>query len=56
MRTAILTDEGITKVEQLMGIKGFYEGGDVTMAHHIEQALRAHSLYKKDVDYVVKDG
>ncbi|MFA5270305.1 MAG: preprotein translocase subunit SecA [Patescibacteria group bacterium] len=56
MRTAILTDEGITKVEQLMGIKGFYEGGDVTMAHHIEQALRAHALYKKDVDYVVKDG
>ena len=56
MRTAILTDEGITKVEQLMGIKGFYEGGDVTMAHHVEQALRAYALYKKDVDYVVKDG
>jgi len=56
MRTAILTDEGINKVEQLLSIKGFYEGGDVTMAHHIEQALRAHALYKRDVDYVVKDG
>ena len=56
MRSAILTDEGINKIEQLLGIKDIYESGNVTLAHHIEQSLRAHSLYKKDKDYVVKDG
>ncbi|MBU1092114.1 preprotein translocase subunit SecA [Patescibacteria group bacterium] len=56
MRTAILTEEGITKVEKLLGIKDIYESGDVTLAHHIEQSLRAHALYKRDRDYVVKDG
>ncbi|HAR55134.1 TPA: preprotein translocase subunit SecA, partial [Patescibacteria group bacterium] len=56
MRTAVLTEDGITKVEQLLGIKDIYESGDVTLAHHIEQALRAHALYKRDRDYVVKDG
>ena len=56
MRTAILTDEGINKVEQLLGISDIYESGNVTLAHHIEQSLRAHALYQKDKDYVVKDG
>lgn len=56
LRTAILTDEGINKVESLLGIKDIYESGNITLAHHIEQSLRAHALYKKDKDYVVKDG
>ena len=56
MRTAILTDEGINKAEKLLGIKDIYESGNITLAHHIEQSLRALSLYKKDKDYVVKDG
>ncbi len=56
MRTAILTDEGINKVEKLLGIKDIYESGNITLAHHIEQSLKAHTLYKKDKDYVVKDG
>ena len=56
MRSAILTEEGIVKVERLLGIKDIYESGDITLAHHIEQALKAHTLYKLDRDYVVKDG
>ncbi|MBU1092698.1 preprotein translocase subunit SecA, partial [Patescibacteria group bacterium] len=56
MRSAILTEEGITKVEKLLGIKDIYESGDITLAHHIEQALKAHTLYKCDRDYVIKDG
>lgn len=56
MRTAILTDEGINKVERLLGIQDIYESGNITLAHHIEQSLKALSLYKKDKDYVVKDG
>ena len=56
MRTAILTDEGINKVEDLLGIKDIYESGNITLAHHIEQSLKALTLYKKDKDYVIKDG
>lgn len=56
MKTAILTEPGIDKVQSLLGIKDIYESGDVVLAHHIEQALRAHAIYKRDVDYVVKDG
>ncbi|OGB74134.1 preprotein translocase subunit SecA [candidate division Kazan bacterium RBG_13_50_9] len=55
MRSAVLTDEGINKVENLLGIKNIYESGDVTLAHHIEQSLKAQALYKRDTDYVVKD-
>lgn len=56
MHSAVLTEDGINKVEQLLGIKDIYESGDITLAHHIEQALKAESLYKRDRDYVVKDG
>jgi len=56
MKTAILTEAGIDKIQKLLGIKDIYESGDVVLAHHIEQALRAYAIYKKDVDYVVKDG
>ncbi|MFH0912137.1 MAG: preprotein translocase subunit SecA, partial [Patescibacteria group bacterium] len=55
MKSAILTEEGIVKVEKLLGVKDIYESGDITLAHHIEQALKAYTLYKKDRDYVVKD-
>ncbi|MBU1082913.1 preprotein translocase subunit SecA [Patescibacteria group bacterium] len=56
MRTAMLTEAGIDKVQKLLGINDIYESGDITMAHHIEQSLRAYAMYKKDRDYVVKDG
>ncbi len=56
MRVATLTETGITKMEQLLGIENIYEAGGVVIVHHIEQALKAHTLFKVDKDYVVKDG
>ncbi len=55
MKAATLTDEGIEKVEKIMRID-IYGEGSVRYAHQLEQALRAHVLFKKDRDYVVKDG
>ncbi len=56
MRTATLTDKGIAKVEKMLGIGNIYNEGGIQMVHHLEQALNAHALYKRDRDYVVKDG
>ena len=50
MRSAILTESGIEQVQTALGINDIYESGNVLLAHHIEQALRAHTLYKRDVD------
>ena len=54
--TATLTEEGVTKCEQMLGLKNLYDDLSGEWVHHITQALRAHHLYKRDVDYVVKDG
>src|SRR5581483_1622167 len=52
-----LTDEGITKIEKLLNVPNIYDTSKgVTTIHHIEQALRARTLFKKDRDYVVRDG
>lgn len=51
-----LTEEGIAECERLLGIKNLYNPRYVRLVHHIHQALRAHHLFKRDVDYVVKDG
>lgn len=56
MRAATLTEAGIRKVEKALGVDNIYTQGGITMVHHIEQALRAETLYKRDKDYVVKDG
>ena len=56
LRTVVPTESGIEKIESALGKKGIYEEGDTVLAHHIEQALKAHTLFKKDKDYVVKDG
>ncbi|MEK7544643.1 MAG: preprotein translocase subunit SecA [Patescibacteria group bacterium] len=56
MKTAILTDDGVRKMEELLGIDNIYTEAGFLEAHHIEQALKAHACYKKDVDYVVKEG
>ncbi|MBI4881928.1 MAG: preprotein translocase subunit SecA [Planctomycetes bacterium] len=50
----ILTDEGIEKAQRLAGVDSFYTGSSMDWPHHLEQALRAHNLYRKDRDYVVK--
>ncbi len=55
-RTATLTEEGFNKCERLLGITNLSDLANVEQMHHVYQALRAHSLYKLDVDYVVKDG
>jgi preprotein translocase subunit SecA len=51
-----LTDDGIAKCEKLLGIQSLYDDIQGEWVHHITQALRAHNLYHRDVDYVVKDG
>ncbi len=51
-----LTDEGIAKCEKLLNIPSLYDDIQGEWVHHVTQALRAHHLYQRDVDYVVKDG
>ncbi len=55
-KTASLTEEGNAKVEQLLGIGNLYDPEYIDLLHHIYQALKAHHLYKLDVDYMIKDG
>jgi preprotein translocase subunit SecA len=55
-RTATLTEEGFNKCERLLGITNLSDIANVEQMHHVYQALRAHTLYKLDVDYVVKGG
>jgi preprotein translocase subunit SecA len=56
LKNAILTDEGVGHAERLLGIDNLSDPEHVDVMHHLHQALRAHAVYKKDVDYVVKDG
>lgn len=56
MKAATLSEAGIAKMEEWLGLKNIYEAGGVTIVHHIEQALKAYTLFKIDRDYVVKDG
>src|SRR6202142_816075 len=55
-RTATLTEEGVSKCERLLGLGNLYDPANMELIHHVYQALRAHTLYQKDVDYVVKEG
>jgi preprotein translocase subunit SecA len=55
-RTATLTEEGVSKCERLLGLGNLYDPAHMETIHHVYQALRAHTLYKLDVDYVVKNG
>lgn len=54
--TAILTQQGIAKAEKAFGIENLSDPDNMTISHHINQALKAHGLMHRDVDYVVKDG
>ncbi len=53
---ASLTDEGVEKVEQLLGVRNLYDPENMEILHGVNQALRAHALYHRDVDYLIKDG
>jgi len=55
MRAATLSENGIAKMEKLMGVENIYTSGGISEVHHIEQALKARVLFKRDRDYVVKD-
>ncbi|MGP0045190.1 MAG: preprotein translocase subunit SecA, partial [Syntrophobacteraceae bacterium] len=55
-RSVALTEDGVARVERLLGIDNLYDARNMTMNHHVQQALRAHVLFKRDVDYIVKDG
>jgi preprotein translocase subunit SecA len=55
-RTATLTEEGVARAEDLMGVENLYDPANMEILHHVNQGLRAHTLYKRDGEYVVKDG
>jgi preprotein translocase subunit SecA len=55
-RSVILTEEGVQHVEDLLHVENLYDPQNIEILHHVTQALRAHALFKKDVDYVVKSG
>jgi preprotein translocase subunit SecA len=54
--TAALSEEGVARVEKLLNVENLYDPLEIDTLHHVNQALRAHTLFKRDVDYVVKDG
>jgi preprotein translocase subunit SecA len=54
-KTVTLTEEGNIKVENLLGAGNLYDPANIELVHHVNQALRAHVLFKRDVDYIVKD-
>ena len=55
-RTATLTGSGVAKAEQTFGLENYADIENATLSHHINQALKAHGIMKRDVDYVVRDG
>ncbi|HWP57418.1 MAG TPA: preprotein translocase subunit SecA [Candidatus Acidoferrales bacterium] len=55
-KTVTLTESGVAKVERLLGIHNLYDPRHIDTLHHVNQALKAHALFKRDVDYVIKDG
>jgi preprotein translocase subunit SecA len=55
-RTIVMTDPGVEKIEKKLGVKNLYAPEEIETLHHVEQALRAHHLYRNEVDYVVKNG
>ncbi len=55
-RTATLSEEGVARCETLMQVENLYDPRCIELLHHIQQALKAHALFKRDVDYIVKEG
>src|SRR5579863_2946859 len=55
-KTVTLTEEGNARVESLLGVENLYDLSNMVLIHHVLQALKAHTLFRRDVDYVVKDG
>lgn len=55
-KTVSLTEQGVDKAEDMLGVENLFDDNNTELSHHVNQALRAHTLMKRDVDYVVKDG
>ncbi|MFP4476606.1 MAG: preprotein translocase subunit SecA [Desulfatibacillaceae bacterium] len=55
-RSVMLTEEGVAHCEKLLDVENIYDPRNTEMLHHVNQALKAHVLFKRDVDYIVKDG
>jgi len=55
-KSATLTEQGVANVEKLLKMENLYDPRNIETLHHVNQALRAHAMYRRDVDYVVKDG
>jgi preprotein translocase subunit SecA len=55
-RTVVLTEEGVAHVENYLKVQNLFEPRNIEILHHVNQALKAHTLFKRDVDYLVKDG
>jgi len=55
-RVVTLTEEGVARVETMLGVTNLYDNVNMEISHHVNQALKAHALFKVDRDYVVKDG
>ena len=54
--SAMLTDDGVEKMEQLLSVENLFEAKNIQLVHHVNQALRAHTLYKRNVNYLVEEG
>jgi preprotein translocase subunit SecA len=55
-KTVAITENGVEKVEKILGVENLYDPENIGLTHHLNQALRAQFIMKRDVDYVVKDG
>ena len=55
-RTAVLTEEGVANAEGILKVDNLYDPKHIELLHHINQAVKAHALFKRDVDYIVKNG
>ncbi len=55
-RAVVLTEEGVSKAEKALGVDNLYDPSSIELLHHVNQALKAHTLFKRDVDYIVKEG
>jgi len=55
-KTIMLSDEGVARCEEIFHVDNLYDPANISLQHHVLQGLRAHHLYARDVDYIVKDG
>jgi preprotein translocase subunit SecA len=55
-RSVVLTEDGVARVESALGVSNLYDPSQMETLHHVNQALKAHTLFKNDVDYIVADG